>query len=63
MGLFCFIFDRLLHEDELRREELGEDGKTTSILLNRIREIHTSCIQPTNADGFPLVVSLHQKLT
>ena len=26
MFLFCFFY-RLLHEDEIRREELGEDGE------------------------------------
>lgn len=34
MFLVCFLY-RLLHEDEIRREELGEDGEITNRVYDK----------------------------
>lgn len=42
MFLLCFFY-RLLHEDEIRREELGEDGEMIDKFYAKIPDF---CILP-----------------
>ena len=62
--MFALIFYRLLHEDEIRREELGEDGeminfmpkyKTHEMIPWFTLLVHKSLLRPKQEQGLPML--------